>query len=247
MGKHSLPRGDRAAAAGEANLAEEVIAKLRNAAKLERLIVVGVIISLTAVANVPAMGDAAANWRARISGELDKAGNNLMSDIISMSGKDWIAEDQKAFVSTVEKLKGELETARKYVEQIGGTVDELGDSYRAYWVTIGSMIVAAILALIIYRAMQLTPQGAVLGQLLSKTMGVLVVGFIAATTAGLASILESAGGMFKVIFGGSSFVQMFNLKPTDGSKINFKKAVINTAPPSTWLEPERSKPTPYGG
>jgi uncharacterized protein YukE len=200
MGKHSLPRTARFARAGgtgeATNIADEVLAKLKDAAKLEKLILTGVFISVTAVANVPAMGSAAANWRSRISGELDKAGNNLMSDIASMSGKNWIADDQKAFVSTVEKFKSELETARKYVDQIGETVDELGDTYRAYWIAIGSMIIAAIIALIVYKAMQFTPQGAVMGQLLSKALGVLVVGFIATTTAGLVSTLESAGGVF---------------------------------------------------
>jgi uncharacterized protein YukE len=250
MGKHSLPRTARFARAGgtgeATNIADEVLAKLKDAARLERLIITGVFMSATAIANVPGMGSAAANWRSRISGELDKAGNNLMSDIASMSGKDWIADDQKAFVSTVEKFKSELETARKYVDQIGETVDELGDTYRAYWIAIGSMIIAAIIALIVYKAMQFTPQGAVMGQLLSKALGVLVVGFIAATTAGLVSTLESAGGVFQTIFGGSSFVQMFNLKPTGSSKIDFKKAVIDTGPPSTWLEPKRNKPARYG-
>lgn len=254
MGKHSLPRGagrHRApsgirAGSAESGISEEVLAKVKDAARLENLIVAGVFIAATAVANVPAMGDAAANWRARLAGELDKAGNNLVSDIINMSGKDWIADDQKAFVRTMETFKSELETCRKYVENVASTVDELGDTYRAYWVAIAAMIAAAIIALIIYRAMQFTPQGAVIGQVLSKAMGVLVVAFIATTTAGLANILESAGGIFKVIFGGSSFVQMFNLKPTGGSAIDFKKAVIDMTPPSTWLEPKRNRPRPYG-
>lgn len=239
-GRHAAARG------GGANIADEVLAKLKDAAKLERVIVAGVFVAMTAVANVPAMGDAAANWRSRISGEFDKAGNNLVSDIITMSGKDWIAEDQKAFVRTMEVFKGELETARKYIETVGSTVDELGDTYRAYWVAIGSMLAAAIIALTFYQAMKLTPQGAVLAEFLSKSLGLLVVAFVATVTAGLANILESAGGVFKTIFGGSSFVQMFNLKPTGASAIDFKKAVIDTAPPATWLEPKRNKPQPYG-
>jgi hypothetical protein len=251
-GRHVAPRGARPGAAGnagaaeEANIPEQVLAKLKDAARLERLIAAGVFVALTAVANVPAMGDAAANWRTRLSGEFDKAGNNLLSDIISMSGKDWIADDQKAFVKTMETFKAELETCRKYVETIGSTVDELGDAYRAYWVSIGAMIAAALIALILYKAMELTPQGAVLGEILSKTLGVLVIAFITSVTVSLANILESAGGIFKVIFGGASFVQMFNLKPTGNAAIDFKKAVIDTTPPSTWVEPKRSKPQPYG-
>ncbi len=246
MGKHSAPRGLRAGAGEGADIAEQVLARLKEAAKLERLITAGVFVAATAVANVPAMGDAAANWRSRLAGEFDKAGNNLLSDIISMSGKDWIAQDQQAFVNAMEAFKAELETCRKYVENVATTVDELGDTYRAYWVAIGEMVAAALVALVIYNAMRLTPQGAVAGQMLSKALGVLVVAFIATTTAGLGGMIESAGGIFKVIFGGSAFIQMFNLKPTGHSTIDFKKVVIDTAPPPEWIEPKRYKPQPFG-
>ncbi|WP_116022193.1 hypothetical protein [Thermomonospora umbrina] len=221
--------------------------KLKKVGRLEYLIIAGVAIAATAVANVPGMYSAASNWRSRISSELDKPGNQQMQALKTASAKDWIADDQKAFASAVDAFISDLETCRKYAEAVGGAVDSVAGSYTKYWTSLGNLVGSAFALLIpltIYKLLP-TPAG-VIARIISATIGIMVVACIINMTAALQSFISAASNVFSQLTVGGRVIQLENLKPTGGAAIKFNDAKINWSPPSTYVEPKRNQPAPYG-
>ncbi|MFC7380834.1 hypothetical protein [Sphaerisporangium rhizosphaerae] len=242
-----------------------VLNDLRKAALLSRPLVVGSAIAATAVANVPGMADAYNNWES-IHSRLDTAIKSYIRNLGDKGKDGWIALDHDAYVDAVERFQEAMESLRGYVKNIAGIVDELGDAYRAYWVSLGRVVVVLGAALPIAAAMLATPYAAA-GYARLEALGAMATSTIAMATSLLAKVVSSVAGGMSVYFAGKALAQMFNLEPTGAAKIDFRKAVIDThglppfqqppaapagqpaqLPPSAgfeWREPKQNRPEPY--
>ncbi|MFC4529510.1 hypothetical protein [Sphaerisporangium dianthi] len=249
--------------AGSSALA--VLDDLRKAALLSRPLLVGTAIAGTAVANVPGMADAYNNWES-IHSRLDTAIKSYIRNLGDKGKDGWVAEDHDAYADAVERYQEALESLRGYVKNIAGIVDELGDAYRAYWVSLARVAAVLAAALPIAAAMLATPYAAA-GYARLEALGAMATSTIAAATSLLAKVVSSVAGGMSVYFAGKALAQMFNLEPTAGAKIDFRQAVIDThglppfqqppavpagQPPSLppsggfeWREPKQDRPEPY--
>ncbi|GGL14909.1 hypothetical protein Sme01_16200 [Sphaerisporangium melleum] len=242
-----------------------VLNDLRKAALMSRSLLLGCAIAGTAVANVPGMADAYNNWES-IHSRLDTAIKSYIRNLGDKGKDGWIAVDHDAYADAVERYQEAMESLRGYVKNIAGIVDELGDAYRAYWVSLAR--VAAVLAAVlpIAAAMLATPY-APAGYARLEALGALATRTIALATGLLAKVVSSVAGGMSVYFAGKGLAQMFNLEPTGEAKIDFRQAVIDTTglpsfqeppptrpgqppslPPSAgfeWREPKKDRPEPY--
>ncbi|WP_248961035.1 hypothetical protein [Sphaerisporangium perillae] len=259
----SGPYGPSLKTAGGSALS--VLNDLRKAALLSRPLLVGSALAATAVANVPGMANAYNNWES-IHSRLDTAIKSYIRNLGDKGKDGWIAKDHDAYVDAVERYQEAMESLRAYVKAIAGIVDELGDAYRAYWVSLGRVVAVLSVNLPIAAAMLATPY-APAGYARLEALGLLANGAIALATSLLAKVVASVAGGMSVYFAGKAFAQMFNLAPTGDAKIDFRKAMIDTQgspsfqeppasapggppllPPSQgfeWVEPKKNKPEPY--
>ncbi|GII60384.1 hypothetical protein Skr01_04690 [Sphaerisporangium krabiense] len=243
--------------------AASVLNDLRKAALLSRPLTVGVAMASTAVANVPGMADAYANWDS-IHARLDTANKSFLRNLGDKGKDGWIAADHDAFSDAVERFQEALETLRGYVKSVAGIVDELGDAYRAYWVALARIAAALAAGIAVAAAMLTTPYSAAAGYARLQALGVMANGLIATATGMLAKVVSAVAGGMSVYFAGKALVQMYNLEPTGAAKVDFTKAVIDTrglppfqppapgrppAPPPSggfeWREPKVERPQPY--
>ncbi|GAA2149933.1 hypothetical protein [Actinomadura napierensis] len=235
--------------AGATALVEDALKSWRQVARKEPLIVIAIVAAAVGVANVPGMYQAASNWRARISGDLDKPANQTMRGLQTDSGKDWIADDQEAFARAVDDFVRQLETCRKYAEACGGAVESVAKAYTSYWTALGDMAVAILPAFLTLWALQRVPYPPTsIGARIAATA--LALGVIAAVgnlVYGLTQFLSAAKNIMSTLLAGGAVLQLRNLKPSGASAIAFKDAKIDWSPPSTYKEPRRTSPSPYGG
>ena len=234
-GYSGLALGAGAAQAGT------VLSTLRTGASISKLLLFGVAIASTAVADVPGMGDASANWTA-IAARLDAGVKLPLNDAITVARGDWIAEDRQAFDTAVAIFQGDTEATRKFFEQIEKCLDDIGDAYRDYWFELGLLASALLTALLAALAMCFTPL-APYGQAMLQWLGAAATAVIGFLTKRLGTFLALIGGT--LITGAKGMVQLYNIKPSGDAKIDFTKANINYHAPGTWLEPHRNQPAPY--
>ncbi|SEG79447.1 hypothetical protein SAMN04489712_112217 [Thermomonospora echinospora] len=240
-------------AAGTAGAA---LGLLRTSATMSQLINVGVAIAATAVANVPAMGDAAANWTA-IAARMDGGVKGTESDIIRQVRQDWIADDGRAFIEVVNRFTAETEATRKFFDQVEKSLDDIGDAYRTYWYSILVMAGTALSVCLVAFAMLFTPLFPQ-GMAILQWMGALACKIIALLTTMLKGFLAIAATTLAT--GAKGMMQLFNIKPTGGAAIDFTQTRVdmnrfnddfyqnpnrpNTAGGFHWVAPKRDEPEP---
>jgi hypothetical protein len=231
-----------AGAAEVTALATSTMASLKTAATMSRMLGFGVAIAATAVANVPAMGNASANWTS-IAARLDAGVKLPLNDAIAQARSEWIAEDRQAFDSAVTAFQGDTEATRKFFEQIEKCLDDIGDAYRDYWFELGLLAAALITVLLAAFAMLFTPL-APYGKAMLEVLGSIASTIIAVMTKRLGTFLALIAGT--LITGAKGMLQLFNIKPSGSAAIDFTKAEVHWTPPITWLEPKKAAPAPYG-
>lgn len=259
----AVPYGPSLRTAGGS--AASVLNDLWRAATLSRPLTIGAAIAATAVANVPGMADAYNNWES-LHSRLDTANKSFARNLGDKGKEGWVAEDHDAFVDAIERYQEALESLRAYVKATAGIVDELGDAFRAYWLSLARVAAVLLTCLPIAAAMLATPF-APFGYAELQSLGLMATSLIALSTSMLAHTVSAVAGGMSVYFAGKAFVQMFNLQPTGEARIDFKQAVIDTAglpsfqtpppsppgaaprlPPSTgfdWKSPKQNLPEPY--
>jgi hypothetical protein len=131
---------------------------LRKAAKLEPSVLIGLLATAPAVANVPAIWTTAANLQAGVGGRLDKGSNNAVTNVINSSSQNWVAEDQKAFASAATRLRTELDAFRTQVQWAAGHVDSIGDGFVVYWGVAAKIAQETYLRLVALQLLSLAPQ-----------------------------------------------------------------------------------------
>jgi hypothetical protein len=230
-----------AGAAEVGTIAAGAMTTLRTGATISKMLAFGVAIASTAIANVPGMGNASANWTA-IAARLDAGVKLPLNDAIAQARSEWIAEDRQAFDSAVTAFQGDTEATRKFFEQIEKCLDDIGDAYRDYWFELGVLAAALITALLAAFAMLFTPL-APYGKAMLEFLGSLASAIIAFITKKLGTFLALIAGT--LITGAKGMVQLFNIKPSGDAAIDFTKANINYRPPSQWREPKKTQPAPY--
>src|SRR5262249_51551875 len=73
-----------------------ILASLKKAAGVAKPLALGALVFSTAIANVPGMGDAAANWNS-ITFNLDGGVKYPLRDSMTRWTNDWIADDKGAY------------------------------------------------------------------------------------------------------------------------------------------------------
>ncbi|MFC4006062.1 hypothetical protein ACFOY2_02430 [Nonomuraea purpurea] len=229
----------------------EVQNTLRKAARLEPSIVVGLLATVPAVANVPGIWTTASNLQAGAGGQLDKGVNNLLTHLITASGTNWVAEDQKAFAATTERLRSHVDAFRTNVQWVAGHVDSIGDGFAVYWGAAAKIAQETYLRLIALQALSLAPQTRVAARVAMRTTAAQSNASLAAATGQLQRFLGSLGlkgvmGGLAAAMGGSAALQLAFMRPDGSAKIDFGKASADTAKIPTFTEPPNNGLLPGG-
>ncbi|MEO3884310.1 hypothetical protein [Nonomuraea sp. B5E05] len=228
---------------------ETVRAVLRRSARLEPSVLIGLLATAPAVANVPAIWTAAANLQAGVGGRLDKGANNALTGVINASGQKWIAEDQKAFADAAAVLRTHLDAFRTNVQWVAGHVDNVGDGFLVYWGAALKIAQETYLRLAALQVLALAPQTRVAARIAMRRTGAQASAALAASTGQLQRFLGSLGlkdvlsGVAAGI-GGSAAVQLAFMRPDGGAAIDFTEAAIDTANAGTFTRPEQGEPLP---
>ncbi|MEV4250977.1 hypothetical protein AB0J63_47275 [Streptosporangium canum] len=226
-GKKPTPLTATRSAKGVMVNSAKVLSSLEKGTRLMPTAWAGVAIAATAAANVPGMADIYNNWTS-LHSRLDTAVKSYLADLKTKGKDGWIAEDRDAFDDAVQKYQEELESLRGYIKNIADIVDELGDSYRAYWVAIGQLA-ALLLALSGIAALMLATPLAGSAVLNLRMLGLLASRMIAASTGALGkTIVSVVSSSMSLYFSGKAWMQSFNLEPTGLAKVDFTQARIRT-------------------
>ncbi|MET7337346.1 hypothetical protein [Nonomuraea sp. NPDC005650] len=228
---------------------EAVQGILRKAARMEPSVVVGMLATVPAVANVPGIWEAAANLQAGAGGRLDKGANNTLTMVINNSGQSWIADDQKAFASAATRLRSELDAFRTNVQWVAGHVDSIGDGFMVYWGAAAKIAQETYLRLAALQALSLAPQTRLAARVAMRRTGVQASASLAASTSTLKRFLGSLGlkdvlGGVAAGVGGTAAVQLAFMRPTGSAAIDFNTGAIDTAKAGTFTEPPQGQPLP---
>jgi hypothetical protein len=219
---------------------KRALLQLKRAAQFDGRLLVSVAIVTTALANVPGIGDAKANWNSLAKAlEVEYPGQIGNSVFLSRSG--WIADDREAFLHAITQFSGDLQKLSGLCYNLEGQVDQIRDAYNFYWIEIGALVSTVIIYVAAAYAMRLTPHLRPVGEIMLARLTTLTNLIIAQKTKVLGTFLTVVTGTLGAIMG--SMGQMFNMQPTGGASINFERAVISTAPPSVYLAPKREEPT----
>ncbi|GLX00590.1 hypothetical protein [Microtetraspora sp. NBRC 16547] len=214
---------------------------LKEAAKSAPALWTGVAIALTAVANVPGMSDAKANWNA-LAKVLEVEYPGILGNAAFVSRGDWIADDQRAFLDATSHFGGDLQKLSGLCYTMEGQVDQVRDAYQLYWQEIGALAATVVGYIAAAKLMLLMPQSRVAGEIWLQRLVAFTNLIIANKTKILLGFLGAAGVTLSNTT--QSMTQMFNIKPTGRGAIDFKRATISTAPPSQWIAPKREIPEP---
>ncbi|GAA2441386.1 hypothetical protein GCM10010191_66990 [Actinomadura vinacea] len=220
----------------------------KKVARKEYLLVIAAAMAALGIAHIPDMYQASANWRTGISGPLDKPANQLMRGISTDSGKDWIAEDQEAFARAVDEFIVHVETVRKHAEAVGSSVESVAKMYMSYWTSIGSLVIAVLPLVFSLWALAKVPHPAVSvpARIAKMLVGVSCIVTVGMFVDAVMDFLKAANNIMSAVLGAGAAVQLATLAPTGGSAINFKEAKIEWTRPSSFTEPRRTAPAPYG-
>ncbi|MDP4502826.1 hypothetical protein [Nonomuraea turcica] len=221
--------------------AKAALDELKLAARSAPGIMVGVTIATTALANVPGMGDAKANWNS-LAKALEVEYPNLIGNAVFLSRAGWIADDREAFLNATSLFSGDMQKLSGLCYTMEGQVDQVRDAYALYWMEIGVLAAAVLGYILACQAMRLTPHLRIAGDIMLARLTMLTNAMIAQKTKVLYGFLAVAGGTLAT--SSQSLGQLFNIKPTEGAAVNFERAVIATDPPSVYLAPKRELPAP---
>jgi hypothetical protein len=222
-------------------LSSEALNALKNAARSTPALWTGVAVAATAVANVPGMGDAKANWNA-LAKALEVEFPDIVGNAVFLSRGDWIADDREAFLHATALFHGDLQKLSGLCYTMEGQVDQVRDAYAHYWQEIAALAAVVVGYVVACQLMRLTPYTRLqaelwLNRLISLTNLIIaqqtkiLLGFLSIATTTLARSSQSMG-------------QLFNVKPTGSVAIDFRRSTIPTTPPSQWVAPKREVPEP---
>jgi hypothetical protein len=159
---------------------KRALLQLKRAAQFDGRLLVSVAIVTTALANVPGIGDAKANW------------NSLAKAL----------EVEYQFSGDLQKLSG-------LCYNLEGQVDQIRDAYNFYWIEIGALVSTVIIYVAAAYAMRLTPHLRPVGEIMLARLTTLtnliiaqktkVLGtFLTVVTGTLGAIMGSMGQMFNM-------------------------------------------------
>ncbi|MEV7011071.1 hypothetical protein [Streptosporangium sp. NPDC051022] len=215
---------------------------LKEAARSAPGLLTGVTILATAVANVPGMGDAKANWNA-LAKMLEVELPGILGNAVFLSRGDWIAEDREEFLHAASLFGGDLQKLSGLCYTMEGQVDQVRDAYAVYWLEIGTLAATVLGYVTAAQAMRLTPYTRAQAEVWLNRLVTLTNLMIAQKTKILMGFLAVAGGTLAT--SSQSLGQLFNVKPTGDARVDFKRATISTEPPPQWVAPKRDVAEPY--
>ncbi|MGR6922168.1 hypothetical protein ACU635_48640 [[Actinomadura] parvosata] len=218
----------------------EVQRILRQAARLEPSIALGLLATVPAVANVPGIWTAAANLQAGAGGRLDKPANNALNDVIRTSGEKWIAEDQKAFAAAATELRAHLDAFRTNVQWAASHVDGIGDGFAVYWGAAAGIARTTYLRLLRLQALALVPQTRVAARVAMRATAARANAALAAAGGRLQAFLGSTLSAVAAYSGGTAALQLRFMRPDGAAAIDFGRAAVDPSKAGTFAEPPAS-------
>ncbi|GAA0846668.1 hypothetical protein ACFQVD_40050 [Streptosporangium amethystogenes subsp. fukuiense] len=222
-------------------LATVALDRLKAAAKLDPRLWFAIAVVTPALANVPGMGDAKANWNG-LAKDLEVKYPNMVGNAVFLSRGNWIAEDAEAFLHATAVFSGELQRLSGICYNVEGQLDKVRGAYYDYWLGVVKIAGVALLFALTTSALRLTPWGLKAQELMTK-LAITEQVLLAKMTGLLLTHLQLSGDTLVTLL--KSMGDLFNIKPTGGLKIDFQQAVIDTKPPSQWVAPKRDIPAPY--
>ncbi|MFI7445832.1 hypothetical protein [Nonomuraea indica] len=202
----------------------------------------GILVASTAIANVPAMGDARANWLA-IAKDLEAGYPRILDNATFLSRAEWIGDDREAYLHATAIFSRDVQKLSGLCFDIEGEIRKVRDAYVTYWWEIGGLAAMVVGYVLAARLMRLTPHTGAYAELLLNRLVAITNFIIAKQTKLLGAFLLLSGTTLSTI--SKSMMGMFNVKPTGAAKIDFKQAVISTRPPTVYVAVKREKPEPH--
>ncbi|GAA3615863.1 hypothetical protein GCM10022419_121420 [Nonomuraea rosea] len=222
-------------------VAKAALDNLKLAAKSAPGIMIGVTIATTAWANVPAMGEAKANWNS-LAKALEVEYPNFINNAALLSRAGWIADDREEFLRATALFNGDLLKLSGLCYSMESQVDQVRDVYAIYWMQIGVLASTVLGYIAACQAMKGTPHLAATGQLWLERLVALTNGMIAHKTKFLVGFLAVAGGTLAT--SAQSLGQLFTIQPSGDAGISFERAVISTDPPTSYIAPKLDEAVP---
>ncbi|MGV9772953.1 hypothetical protein [Streptosporangium sp. NPDC003464] len=222
-------------------LATVAIERLKAAAKLDPRLWFAVAIVTPALANVPGMGDAKANWNG-LAKDLEVKYPSMVGNAVFLSRGNWIADDAESFLHATAVFGGELQRLSGICYNMEGQLDKVRGAYYDYWLGVVKIAGVALLFAMTTTALAATPWG-LQARLMMTKLAITEKILLAKMSGLLVTHLQLSGDTLVNLL--KSMSDLFNIKPTDGLKIDFRQAVISTLPPSQWVAPKRDVPAPY--
>lgn len=225
-------------AGGDAIAALEL---LRERAPAMPVLLVGTAVAAAAIGNVPGIAHARSNWAA-IAQRLDGGWKQEVGTVAAMSRADWMGDDRDRFEHVLDRLIEETEAVRAYFGDIAKHLDEIHDILLGFQIELG--IIAAVVAVYsaILIAMLATPL-APWGESLLQVLGTAATEVIIAMTSKVAGIIALIGAV--IAAGLPNALQFGWIEASGAAKVDFTKVTLDTAPPSSYIEPKRNVPEPY--
>jgi hypothetical protein len=222
-------------------VAKAAFDNLKLAARSAPGLMVAVTIAATAVANVPAMGEAKANWNS-LAKALEVEYPSLVNTAVTLSRVGWIADDREEFYDATIAFNSDLQKLSGLCYTMESRVDQVRDAYTIYWIQIGVLIGTVLTYIAMCQAMKRTPHLAVKGQMYLDRLVAVTNKMISHQTKFLYGFLAVAGGTLAA--GAQSLGQLFTVQPSGEAAIAFERAVIKTDPPTTYVAPKRDEAAP---
>ncbi|MEV0148065.1 MULTISPECIES: hypothetical protein [unclassified Nonomuraea] len=238
----------------------KVLEQLKRLYRMSPWLASAVVVASMAIANEPAMAQAASNWKYGVSSRLDDGIKQLLPQITRASQNGWIAGDQQEFERVVSVFSREVGALRGALGEIASVLDEIGAGYRSYWTRLGVLAVMTLGVLVFAKRLQAFPHTKFWGGMLETAIAAGANGLVAALTLVLGSSLQGALDnvmtMFRrqhqfgyVLPGGKASVD-FTQATIDPSKYPSYRAPARPGdlPPGyqqfDWVEPKQDEPAP---
>ncbi|MFI6293151.1 hypothetical protein ACIBEJ_16295 [Nonomuraea sp. NPDC050790] len=237
------PAPASSAAAGD-SFGQRVHTQLKKVGKLSIRLSPAIFISAGLIANEPGMAQAATNWKHGIAARLDDGIKQLLPQLLNTSKDGWIARDREEFERILWLFHREIGALRSSIGDVGGMIDEVAASYRAFWLRIITLAIAAVGLLMFAKRLQAVPQTTVTGMLLEK----IVTNGVNTTTAILAmvtsSTLKAVGDVLATV--AKKRHQFGYVAPGGEAAIDFKSITIDTSKYPSFKTPPKPDALPDG-
>ncbi|NUW40949.1 WXG100 family type VII secretion target [Nonomuraea rhodomycinica] len=225
-------------------LGPKVLPQVKRLGKMSLWLVPAGVIASMAIANEPAMAQAASNWKYGVAARLDDGIKQLLPQITRASQNGWIAADQQEFERVVALFSREIGALRGALGEIAGVLDEVAAGYRSYWVRLAVLASLTVSLLLFAKRLKAFPHTKFWGGMLEAAIAAGANGSVAAMTLILGSSLQ--GALDNVMTMVRRQHQFGYVLPSGAAAVDFTQATIDVSRYPSFRAPAKPGELPPG-